>query len=299
MEVIMTQQQQESAQFDFDPTAQSGLSSREAMPTHWASVFVESSKMKATGGGTGAALELTCLLMPGQEFAGRKIWINLNVQNANEKAVEIAKAELTTISTCAGVLERFNNTSVLHNKPFDIHIEFVPEEHYIDPQTGQPQMDSTGTMPLVKWKAKNEVKDYAAFGKKVTLGANTQSVGQPVAAVAQAAPVQQAPAQAAPVQAVAQAAPVQQVTQAAPVQQAASIPNVQQAAPAQVQVTASQPGTVADGSSPSGSNVQGAAVNPVAAAQAAANAQLQQSAAQPLAQEAPQQNGADAPSWAQ
>ena len=96
-------QEVKSVALDFDPNAFEELQDREPMETHWNAVEIIESEMKETGGGTGAMLALTVKILPGYPNAGRLGWINLNIQNSNEMAVEIASRALTTIAKCCGI----------------------------------------------------------------------------------------------------------------------------------------------------------------------------------------------------
>ncbi len=315
--------QAQSAALNFDPNAQAAAVGMETMPTHWATVAIIESEMKPTGGGSGAALNLTCVLQPGMKYAGRKVWIRLNLENSSEKAVEIARAELTSICYSVGVRAAITNTNVLHDKPFDVKIKFCAEEYVMDPMTNLPQTDTAGNS-LVKYESKNEIKGFDTAGAKsladainAANGAATPAVGVQAAAVAPAAaaPVAQvAPvaAQVAPVAAVAvaQAAPVVAATVAAPVvQQAVVDPNAQ---PVVAAATASPAGTVAQTAAPvqqvapqtaapvvataqQAAPVQAAVVTPDVAAVEVAQAQVAPAAA---AAPAADPNGGQ-PAWAQ
>jgi hypothetical protein len=84
--------------------------------------IVESEK-KETKAGTGEYLELTLQVLEG-EHKGRKLWSRLNLDNPNEKAVQIARAELSSICRAVNVM-RPKDSQELHNIP--IYISIIQE----------------------------------------------------------------------------------------------------------------------------------------------------------------------------
>ena len=73
---------------------------------------------KPTKAGTGRYLELT-FEITGPEHAGRKIWERLNLENPNEKAVEIAQRTLAQICHAIGVLTP-KQPEELQHKPLSV-----------------------------------------------------------------------------------------------------------------------------------------------------------------------------------
>lgn len=55
------------------------------------------------------------------EHLGRHLWARLNLVNSSEKAVEIAKGELSAICRAIGVLQP-RDTSELHNRPLLVKV---------------------------------------------------------------------------------------------------------------------------------------------------------------------------------
>jgi hypothetical protein len=74
--------------------------------------------MKPTKAGDGEYLKLEIQIIDGPA-KGRKIWHNLNLQNKNPTAVNIAKAELSAICRAVNVLVP-NDSIELHDIPFCI-----------------------------------------------------------------------------------------------------------------------------------------------------------------------------------
>jgi len=69
----------------------------------------------------GKYVKLTIRLEPNQEFAGRSIWVNLNLVNKNETAVEIANGELSAVTQACGK-KIIQDTEELHGIPFKIKV---------------------------------------------------------------------------------------------------------------------------------------------------------------------------------
>ena len=122
----------------------------------YAAVITESEE-KPTKAGTGSYLQLTFQVTDG-EFANRKLWARLNLNNPNDQAVSIARGELSAICHAINVLD-LKDTTQLHDLPMVIRV------------TAKPDKDG---------EVRNEIKGY-----------------EPLAS-ATAAPQQQAPAKAAP-----------------------------------------------------------------------------------------------------
>ena len=71
--------------------------------------------MKPTKAGDGAYLELELQVIEGQ-YQGRKLWDRLNLNNANETTVKIAKGTLSAICRAVGVLQPTDSCE-LHDLP--------------------------------------------------------------------------------------------------------------------------------------------------------------------------------------
>ena len=56
------------------------------------------------------------------EFKGRNLWARLNLDNPNEIAVKIARAELSALCRAVGVLEPKDSVE-LHNLPLVISVK--------------------------------------------------------------------------------------------------------------------------------------------------------------------------------
>lgn len=81
------------------------------------------SEQKPTKSGTGHYLELKFQVLEG-EHKGRLLWSRLNLDNPNQTAVNIARAELSAICHAVGVMSP-PDSSDLHNLPLQITVKCV------------------------------------------------------------------------------------------------------------------------------------------------------------------------------
>jgi hypothetical protein len=103
------------------------------------------SQMKSTSAGTGEYLNLQFEILDG-EFKNRKLFHNLNLDNPNETAVQIARAELSAICRAVGVLAP-KDSAELHNLPMTLKVgvekrkdtgEMQNRIKAFEPKDGQP-----------------------------------------------------------------------------------------------------------------------------------------------------------------
>ena len=82
--------------------------------------------------GNGTALKLTMEVLA-DGYRGRKLWVNLNVQHTNAQAEQISQQQLRELCDAIG-LTRMNDTSELHNKPFEgkVKIRVSKDANYED-----------------------------------------------------------------------------------------------------------------------------------------------------------------------
>ena len=83
--------------------------------------IITDSEKKDTQKGDGAYIAMTFQICQAGDYQNRKLWLNLNLWNPNEKAVTIAKGQLSAICRAVGVMTP-NDTSDLHNKPMKISV---------------------------------------------------------------------------------------------------------------------------------------------------------------------------------
>lgn len=87
-------------------------------------VVISASERKPTSKGDGAYLQLV-LDVVDKEFKGRKIFERLNLENANDTTVEIAKRTLSAICKVTGVRHP-KQSEELHDIPFLVKVGITP-----------------------------------------------------------------------------------------------------------------------------------------------------------------------------
>ena len=101
------------AQQQFDP-----------LPTGDYHAQIVDSDMKPTKKNDGHFLELEYDVIDGP-CKGRKVWVRLNLDNPNAKAVEIANRQFASIREATGVMSP-RDSQELHYKPHVIRVDFTP-----------------------------------------------------------------------------------------------------------------------------------------------------------------------------
>jgi hypothetical protein len=201
------------ALLNFDSTNVKPLEANEPIPAGWYMVHMTASKMKPTEAGDGAYLACEFTVLEGQ-FTARKLFTNLNLQNKNPAAQEIAYRALSAICHAVGVIQ-VADSAQLHNRPLQIKVSLRPAGLGGDGKN---------------YEASNEVKGYRSIQAGAVAPATAIPQGlPPVTQQAPAASVTVPPAaQAAPAWAAAPApvvaAPVVQAAPAAAIPVAASTP---------------------------------------------------------------------------
>lgn len=115
----------------------------EALPAGTYIAEITGSGLHPTKAGTGhyLKLEFTILDAPDASHVGRKVWTNLNLDNPNSQAVEIAQSELSAICHAVGHSGNVNDSEELHGTPLEIDLTV--------------RTDSSG-----KYQPQNEIKGY-------------------------------------------------------------------------------------------------------------------------------------------
>jgi len=172
-----------------------------ALPAGWYASMLTKTEIKPTNGGGGAYIAVQGQVSEGPH-KGASWFTNFNIQNANEKAVEIGMAQLSSLCHATGVMQ-FSDTDQLKNKPFYVRLKLVPAE------LNEPGNPASG----VKYEEKNEVMAYRAITDQAAMEAAKNQAVAKTPAGAQVPP-QQPPAFVPPQQQMQQqAAPVQQQQQ--------------------------------------------------------------------------------------
>ena len=94
----------------------------------YACVIIDS-EVKPTKAGTGHYLQLVFEVLEGN-YAGRKLFERLNIDNPSSKAVAIARKKMTELCSCVGIVGELKETEELHNIP--VRVAIVAE----DPKNG-------------------------------------------------------------------------------------------------------------------------------------------------------------------
>ncbi|QMV29722.1 multimodular transpeptidase-transglycosylase [Vibrio phage vB_VnaS-AQKL99] len=122
------------AGLNFNATNVAPQQAFENLAPGWYTVKMVESEMKPTSAGTGSYLECTFEVLAPQQFAGRKLWDRLNLNNPNEKAVEIAYQTLSAMCHATGVMQ-VQDSQQLHNIPMDAKVGLSkPTEQYPEPR---------------------------------------------------------------------------------------------------------------------------------------------------------------------
>ena len=104
----------------FDARVHNPSDDYELVPPGHYTVLIEDSEMRVTQNGLGQYLWLK-MLITGSDHAGRYLFLNLNLVNANDKAVEIANRDLSAICHAVGKLQ-VQDSLELHNIHFRVKV---------------------------------------------------------------------------------------------------------------------------------------------------------------------------------
>lgn len=116
---------------------------------------ITDSEMKETRAGTGRYLQLEFEITDG-EFAGRKLWSRLNIENQNAEAVRMARADLSAICRAVNVLTP-NDSADLHNLPLVIKVHCRKDKN-----TGEITNDIRGYESKANYKPEPKPAPAAA-----------------------------------------------------------------------------------------------------------------------------------------
>lgn len=99
----------------------------EPLPNGDYEVVITESEMKPTKDGGGEYLAVTFEVLEG-DHKGRRLWHNLNLKNKSDKAVQIAKGQLSAICKAVGVLKP-RDSSMLHDIPLIVRVKSKPDQN--------------------------------------------------------------------------------------------------------------------------------------------------------------------------
>lgn len=131
--------------FNFDGTQHEPNAGFTPVPAGWYNVAIEKSEMKSTAKGDGAMMVFTLNIIDGQ-YAGKKLFVRLNIQNPNQQAVDIAYGELSAISHAVGVIQ-WNETTQLHGIPFQVQAAVGKTDKGTETNEVKAYKDAAGNEP--------------------------------------------------------------------------------------------------------------------------------------------------------
>ena len=117
-------------QLNFDAAQVQPQKAFEPVPNNWYNVVIDESDIKPTNSGTGAYLALRMNIIDG-DYANQKLFCRLNIQNDNDKTVEIAYQQLSAICHATNTIQ-VNDSTELHNKPFQVKVIVKPPQNGYD-----------------------------------------------------------------------------------------------------------------------------------------------------------------------
>ena len=112
------------AGYNFNAEEVEPSSSFDPIPARWYTAIISNSEMKATRDGYGEYLSLTLQIIEGQ-YENRLVFARLNLKNANDKAVDIARKDLAAICRAVGVMSP-QASEELHDIPLMIKVKVRP-----------------------------------------------------------------------------------------------------------------------------------------------------------------------------
>ncbi len=110
--------------YNFNAEEVEPSSSFDPIPAGWYQAIISNSEMKATRDGYGEYLSLTLQIVDGQ-YENRLVFARLNLKNANDKAVDIARKDLAAICRAVGVMSP-QASEELHDIPLMIKVKVRP-----------------------------------------------------------------------------------------------------------------------------------------------------------------------------
>jgi len=110
--------------YNFNAEEVEPSSSFDPIPAGWYKAIISNSEMKPTRDGYGEYLSLTLQIIEGQ-YENRLVFARLNLKNANDKAVDIARKDLAAICRAVGVMSP-QASEELHDIPLMIKVKVRP-----------------------------------------------------------------------------------------------------------------------------------------------------------------------------
>lgn len=117
------------AELSFNAATVDPQTSFDPIPQGQYLVMVIDSTIAPTKNGNGQLLKLTHEVVEPQEFKGRKIFDNINIQNQNKVAEEIGQRQLSSICHAVNQID-ITETAQLHNIPFGVKVVIEEQQGY-------------------------------------------------------------------------------------------------------------------------------------------------------------------------
>ena len=118
------------------------------LPDGWYDVRIDSAEVKQTKSGTGSYIKVR-YNVTGPSHAGRVIFGNLNIQNANPKAEEIGRQQLGELMRAIG-LASLSDTDQLAGGVLSIKLATRKSEEYGDSNDVKGYRPASGAVPAAK-----------------------------------------------------------------------------------------------------------------------------------------------------
>lgn len=128
------------ALLNFDARQVAPQTGFDPVPPGWYNVAVDETEMKPTKDGSGSYLKVRYSILDGQ-FANRKIYTMINLQNKNPQATEIGLKQLSALAHAVGVL-LVQDSQQLHNIPLKVKAKIRPAEGEYDAQNNITQWEN-------------------------------------------------------------------------------------------------------------------------------------------------------------
>lgn len=109
------------AQINFDANQVPPAGDFEPIPAAKYEAMITETEMVDNANGSGSHLKMTFVVTKG-DYEGRMLWHRLNLKNPSEKAVQIARGQLSAICRAVGILTPKDSTE-LHNLPLLVNVK--------------------------------------------------------------------------------------------------------------------------------------------------------------------------------
>ena len=152
--------------YNFNAEEVEPSSSFDPIPAGWYQAIISNSEMKATRDGYGEYLSLTLQIIDGQ-YENRLVFARLNLKNANDKAVDIARKDLAAICRAVGVMSP-QASEELHDIPLMIKVKVRPASGEYEASNdigGYKAVEGANLTPAPKAASKPQTPPPAATKK--------------------------------------------------------------------------------------------------------------------------------------